>query len=63
MILAEIILVAKMESVKKSSIQIVRRTFALVIVAIMALIVNFRMNDATIIVHQNQFVNQNIVES
>jgi hypothetical protein len=52
-----------MESVKKSSIPIIRRTFALVIVAIMAVIVNFRMNNATTIVHQNQFVNQNIVES
>jgi hypothetical protein len=54
--------VAKMESVKKSSIPIIRRTFALVIVAIMALIVNLMMNNATIIVHQNQFVNQNTVE-
>jgi hypothetical protein len=51
-----------MESAKKSSTQIIRRTFAPVTVVTMALTVNLTIKNATIIVHQTQFVNRNIVE-
>jgi hypothetical protein len=62
MILVQIILVKRMEYVKKSSIQIVRRTFALVIVVTMAFTVNIMLKNATTTVRQNQSVNQNTVE-
>jgi hypothetical protein len=51
-----------MECVKKFSTPIVRRIFALVKVVTMELIVNIMIKNAMTTVHQNQFVNQNIVE-
>jgi heme A synthase len=62
MILVQIILVKRMEYVKKSSIQIVHRTFALVIVVTMAFTVNIMLKNAATTVRQNQSVNQNTVE-
>jgi hypothetical protein len=61
MVLVQIIPVERMEFVKKLSTQIIRHTFALAIVVIMAFNVNLTMTHATIIVHQNQFANQTTV--